>query len=61
MDGVVVLGVDAPEAAPEDNCFVGDLVGDYSILVSGMVKQADKGNKPSVCFPACPISLPDLG
>lgn len=45
MDGVVVLGVDAPDVAPEASCFVGDLVGDYNTLVSGMIKENDKNQQ----------------
>lgn len=30
LDGVPVLGVDVPEVVADNNCFVGDLVGDYS-------------------------------
>lgn len=51
MDGVVVLGVDAPELAPELSCFVGDLVGDYKTLVSGMAKEKDKGRQTLSMLP----------
>ncbi len=33
-EGVIVLGVEAPDAPAEPSCFVGDLVGDCSTRVS---------------------------
>lgn len=33
-DGVVVRGVEVPEVAAELNCFVGDFVGDYDVILA---------------------------
>lgn len=35
VTGVVVRGVDVTDVPVDDNCFVGDFVGDFQLLVSG--------------------------
>lgn len=61
MDGVVVRGVDAPDGAPEDSCFVGDFVGDYSILVSGMANKKNKDQQTLSMLPGRPNLAAGLG